>query len=252
MRLSSAFLDYPRWIENGGNFSAEVLEVLTYSMHKDAGGAKSLGEGRLRPSLIGDPCDRKQLLSYNFSNSGGSTFKGNWMTWVGTFLHLAFQTYLLDVYPDKVRIEHTVKPHKGMAGVTGKADWYWYQKSDNGMMVDINGPHLGDYKSMGKLSGKEFDVEKAPKQAHVDQLMAEMYTMNINRGYLVYQTRGFGQMAVWELVAEPADFLPIEERLNRLTRHAEDGTLPDILLPCQSWQGPYKTCNWAEICMAHA
>jgi hypothetical protein len=248
--LSSAFKDYLRWIENGGSFSSEVLEVLHHSMRKDANNVKQDGTGRLRPSLIGDPCDRKQILS--FRQYGGSSFNGNWMTWVGTFLHLAFQTYLLDTYPDSIRIEHKVAPHKGHLGVEGKADWYWYGHSENGMMADIHGPHIGDYKSMGKFSGKDFDVEKAPKQMHVDQLLYEMVTMKVNRGYLVYQTRGFGQMAVWELESEPADVERVEERLARLTKHTEDGTLPGILLPCLSWQGPYKTCNFAEVCMAHA
>ena len=122
VETSTAFKDYPRWIERGGHFSPEVLEILHHSMRKDAGNTKSSGEGRLRPSLIGDPCDRKQILSFRYSE--GSDFNGNWMTWVGTFLHLAFQTYLLDVYPDSVRIEHKIAPRKFRRGVTGKADWY--------------------------------------------------------------------------------------------------------------------------------
>src|SRR4029078_1116181 len=195
------FHGYLKWIEDGGGYTTSALEHLVHAMRADAGGAKHSGEGRLRPSLIGDQCDRKQILSYKFSH--GSSFHGSWEAHSGTWLHLAFPSYLLDAYPTRVRIEHAVRPKKGGLGVTGKADWFWYGPPDIGEMEIIKGPHLGDYKTIGDIKW----VTEAPREKHIEQVMYEMFTLDIRKAYLVYQNRNFGgAMLTWEVTAEDEDF----------------------------------------------
>lgn len=240
---TNAFHDYVTWIKRGGGWSPEVLEIIVHNMELDTAHAKHSGEGRFRPSLIGDPCDRKQLLSY-FSEEG-SGFYGNWFTWSGTWLHLAFQTYLLETYPDRLRIEHRVVPQEGVPGVTGKADWYWFKSSERTLYGDIAGPHLGDYKTIASLG----TIGDAPKPEHVQQLLYEMHVMNLRTAYLVYQTRSFGQMFTWRIDADDHDMDIVGARLQRLQAFVDEEQYPAHLTPCLSHSGPYKDCDWAEQCM---
>jgi hypothetical protein len=241
-----AFGGYLPWIRSGGSFSRPVLTSLVHSMRQDAGHNKKSGEGRLRPSLIGDPCDRKQVLSHRYGD--GSDFNGNWFTWSGTFLHLAFQTWLLDQWRKRLYIEHKVIPRKGRAGVTGKMDWYWFGAPVSTPDGAINAPHIGDYKTATNLKKRKQPV----KQEHMQQLLAEMYTTGLDRAYLVYQDRAYGDVRAFELRATDDDLEMMGNRLGMLQAHVDKGELPDLLTPCKSHSGPYTDCNFARVCMAEA
>jgi hypothetical protein len=241
-----AFNGYLPWIRSGGSFSRPVLTSLVHSMRQDAGHSKRSGEGRLRPSLIGDPCDRKQVLSHRYGD--GSDFNGNWFTWSGTFLHLAFQTWLLDQWRKRLRIEHKIIPRQGEAGVTGKADWYWFGEPLNTPDGAINAPHIGDYKTATNLKNRKQPVQ----DAHLQQLLAEMYTTGLDRAYLVYQDRAYGDIKAYELRATDDDLMKMGHRLNMLQAFIDKDDLPDLLTPCKSHSGPYKDCNFARICMKEA
>lgn len=243
-----AFNAYSTWIRGGGAFSHPVLRHLILSMRKDANNAKRSGEGRLRPSLIGDECDRKQVLSYMHADA--SEFDGNWYTWSGTFLHLAFQTWLLDQFRRRVRIEHQVRPSEGSVGVTGKADWYWFGKPVVLPDGALHAPHIGDYKTATNVNSPK---RKTPvlKKEHTEQLLAELYTLGMERGYLVYQDRAHGYVKGYELIATDEDFQRMGDRLDRLNAHTEAGTLPDLLVPCRSHTGPYINCEFSKVCMSH-
>jgi hypothetical protein len=240
---TTAFTDYLTWIKNGGNYSAEVLKKLTVSMEADAGHTKHDGTGRFRPSLIGDQCDRKQMLSFLYQNKG----EGNWYSYAGTWLHLAFQTFLLDTYKERLRIEYPVAPDKGAIGVTGKCDWYWPGEgiSIPDRMTIIDGPHIGDYK--GSLDAADL-LEKV-KEEHIAQLTYQMYTMGVKHGYLVYQGRGHGNMANYHIEMERDDWVPLHAKLERLYGYAEAGEMPPMLEPCRFGSGPFKECRWTDICL---
>jgi len=240
----NVFADYRRWINDGGQYTSEVLALLIKSMKADANHAKQDGSGRWRPSLIGDPCDRKQMLSFL---GDPSTFNGNWYAWSGTWLHLAFQTYLLDTYPENVTIEHVIKPKRRHLGVTGKADWMWSGPDYRDGMNTIKGPHIGDYKSANNLN--KYGVE--PKAQHVEQLGYEMMTTGVHTGYLVYQNRLHGDVVTWRLEPEPGDYLAMQQRLGSLGKRARAGELPPMLEGCLAQSGPvFKDCNFSEICLA--
>lgn len=240
----NVFHDYRRWINYGGQYSSAVLPHLIKSMRADVNHAKSDGSGRWRPSLIGDGCDRKQALSYLGEKS---TFTGNWYAWSGTWLHLAFQTYLLDTYPDQVTIEHIIKPKKrGHLGVTGKADWMWTGGDYRDGMLVIRGPHIGDYKSVASLN----NYLTEPKPLHVEQLGYEMMTTGIDVGYLVYQNRAHGDMVTWRLQPEPGDYVAMQRRLAALGVGARAGELPAMLDGCMTQSGPvFKECSFSEACL---
>lgn len=240
----NVFHDYRRWINDGGQYTSSVLALLHKSMKADANHAKRDGAGRWRPSLVGDPCDRKQMLSFL---GEPSTFYGNWYAWSGTWLHLAFQTYLLDSYPGQVDIEHVIRPKKGHLGVTGKADWVWVGEEHWDGMLRIRSPHIGDFKSANNLN----KVGIEPKPAHVMQLGYEMMTLGIHVGYLVYQNRLHGDVVTWRLEPEPGDYLAMQQRLASLGKAARAGELPGMLEVCRPMSGPvFKDCNFAEVCVA--
>jgi hypothetical protein len=240
----NVFADYRRWINDGGQYSSAVLPRLIKSMKADVDHAKSDGSGRWRPSLMGDGCDRKLTLSFLGEKS---TFNGNWMAWSGTWLHLAFQTYLLDTYPAFVSIEHVVKPKARHIGVTGKADWVWNGVDHMDGMNRIRGPHVGDYKSAINLN----KVGVEPREAHVKQLGNEMMTLGMDVGYLVYQNRTYGDICTWRLEAEPGDFLEMQQRLAYLGKSSRQGVLPPMLDGCVTQSGPtYKECEFKESCLA--
>lgn len=242
----NVFGDYRRWINDGGMYTREVLARLIKSMRADAGNTKSYGGGRWRPSLIGDPCDRKQMLSFL---GEPSTFHGNWYTWEGTWMHLAFQTYLMDSYQDRVAIEYQIKPKRRHLGVTGKADWVWLGDSLQDGMLTIKGPHIGDYKTVATLN----KVGIAPKPEHVEQLGYEMMTIGVAVGYLVYQNRTHGDIVTWRLSPEPGDYVAMQRRLAELGTAARAGQLPPMLEGCLAQSGAvYRECNFKDSCLAHA
>lgn len=245
MRLerTTAFNGYQSWIKNGGHYSAEVLETLVHSMRQDAGHTKHSGYGRLRPSLIGDPCDRAQVLSYN--SVDGASDGGSWQAWSGTWLHLAFQSYLLELWGDRIRIEHRIAPGSNGAGVTGKADWYWYGRSYTDEFRSITGPHYGDYKTINSL--KRVDANPLPK--HIDQVLYTLLTAGLERAYVVYQDRAYGTMTGWLVEPEQEDFDRAENRLLRLSSHTRAGTLPPMLKECEPLSGTrFTECPWSELC----
>jgi len=239
----NVFANYRRRNNNGGQYSTEVLAMLHKSMKADANHAKKDGTGRWRPSLMGDECDRKLSLSFL---GDPSTFNGNWYAWSGTWLHLAFQTFLLDSYPGRVSIEHVIKPKLRHLGVTGKADWVWLGPSRKDGMNTIRGPHIGDYKSANSLN--KYGIE--PKPGHVNQLGYEMMTMGVDVGYLVYQNRTHGDVVTWRLEPERGDYLAMQQRLASLGKTARAGELPAMLDGCMTQSGPvFKDCNFSESCL---
>ena len=242
-----AFTNYRAWMEDRGHYTDEVLDLLIESMRADVGNAKANGGGRWRPSLIGDPCDRKQVLSHSGERSA---FSGNWYTWAGTWLHLGFQAFLLDKWgPDLLSIETTIAPEEEMYGVTGKADWVWHGDTIWDGMTQLVGPHIGDYKTTSSMK----KISVAPDPKHVDQLGTEMVTVGIRTAYLVYQYRGHGDMVTWRLEVEAADERAYIDRLERLESHRKADTLPEMLAVCQSMSGStYDRCDFKEACLKHA
>lgn len=238
-----AFISYKGWVEQGGHWTSESLIHLAKSMRTDAKNDKGDGRGRWRPSLIGDQCDRKQLLSYWHYRDRD----GNWMAWSGTMLHLAFQAFLLDMWPKHVTIEVPVKPdrRRRQPGVTGKMDWRWTGENGWSGMQEIIGPHIGDYKTISTLK----TVAEGPKPMHVQQLLSEMLTTGIHTAYLVYQERSWGNMRAFRLEAETDDLLAMSGKLERLSKHADQNLLPPMLTECRSMKGAYKTCDFADLCM---
>jgi hypothetical protein len=193
---------------------------------------------------MGDTCDRKLMLSFL---GDPSSFNGNWYAWSGTWLHLAFQTYLLDTYPDNITIEHVVKPKRRHLGVTGKADWVWTGDDYREGMLVIRGPHIGDFKSANSLN----KVLSEPKPEHVKQLGYEMMTLGVDVGYLVYQNRLHGDVVTWRLQPEPGDYLEMQQRLAYLGKSARANELPPMLEGCTTQSGPvFRECNFKEICLA--
>ena len=241
---TEAFTDYLGWITNGGHWDDDVLEVISRRMREDANHAKGDGRGRLRPSLIGHPCDRVQILSYHHLRPSTS----DWRAWIGTWMHLAFDTYLVTEWPHRLQVEYPVIPAVGALGVTGKADWYWYSTSETSMFRHISGPHLGDYKTIEKISM----VEAAPLDKHLEQLGYELFTLGMTTAYLVYQVRGFGTMASYQLTLEPADTDRIAARLERLAVSLDTDSLPGMLDECKARKGLFRSCDFAQECLNHA
>lgn len=241
---SEAFTDYLVWIKKGGHWDADVLDVIERRMRSDVDNIKSDGTGRFRPSLIGDTCNRVQLLSNLYTKVP----EGNWMAWSGTWLHLAFQAFLLTIWPDRVLIEYPIAPVAGRLGVTGKADWYWFGPAEAGPFSYIAGRHLGDYKTLKSMD----QIKDGPLPKHLEQLRYELATKRMTNAYLVYQVRGFGNMATYQLTMEPADHKQANDRLAVLESHRVSGVLPEMLTECRSRKGKFRTCDFADICVREA
>jgi hypothetical protein len=241
-----AFAGYSQWITSGGHWTEETLVPIIASMRSDSGHAKHDGRGRFRPSLIGDICDRKQVLSYHYESTDSA---GNWYAWSGTLLHLGFQTFLLDLLGfDHLTIERPVAPKKGTTGITGKMDWRWDGEDIFLGMTQILGPHIGDYKTCSYAVYK-IVIDKGPKPMHIEQLGYQMLTAGIHTAYLVYQERSHGPVASFLLELEPSDIQRMEDRLGHLQDAIEKDYLPPMLLECRSKSGAFKTCAFADICL---
>lgn len=236
--------DYQAFLKKGQPSMRALRKV--QGVQRDAAKAGSGGAGRFRPSLIGQQCDRVQVLSHEGQPSSGV---GSWYTWSGTWLHLAFQTFMISKYASKVEIEHAVSGRGRWFGVRGRADWFWHGGSlpSEKNRSAVVGPHVGDYKTVGSLT----KVRDAPDPRHVDQLLLEMCVLNVRNAYVVYQDRAHGAMAVWHLEADGDDVERMAQRVGSLRQHTNDATLPPVLDVCRSMKGRmYEYCGHNEACFA--
>lgn len=246
VRDSAVFTDYMEWIEEGHKYPKRVLPPLFVSMRADAGVRKSDGSGRFRPSLIGDRCNRKQLLSYRGEPQNPDVTAGNWYAWLGTWGHLAFQVYLLTKWHKEMLIEKSVTAGEDGIGVSGTADWFWHGRTVKYDKGTIAGPHYGDYKTIQNIE----QVEAGPVRKHVDQVRYELATTGLEIGYLVYQTRPHGQMRTFRLEMEPEDHAKVRARMEILDEHARAGTLPPMLDVCKTFGRTFKSCDFSQVCLA--
>lgn len=244
---TAAFRDYRDYYTTGA-VSMRALRRLQRSQRETMPADGSRGGGRFRPSLFGHQCDRVQVLSHDAADSD---YTGSWYTWMGTWMHLAFQLWLVSKYASSLNIEVPVRGRGPWAKVAGRADWVWHgdHRTAKSRGTVILAPHVGDYKTIGTME----KVEDGPVREHVDQLGLEMCAMTIDTGYLVYQQRDNGAMKSFRLDLEAADVDRLRTRVVALTKHTMNGTLPPVLPKCAARTGQvYERCAFSEACLAQA
>lgn len=231
---------YRKWLASGAHYTPEAVARVAELMLADAGG-RSDATGRFRPSMAGDKCSRRQMLSYRglpaMPHDLGSM---DFMT-AGTFGHYRWQLaglsqgFLSD-------IEVSLSNSHGVKG------------SGDGLITEDGS--LFELKTTGSPSFAKRLKENCPMESHVMQIMFMTLDTDIEWVSVVYEDRDWPSRRV-EFRVNVGDTDPsypsikraVYKRLGLLNEHAEAGTLPEMLESCTALSGPdYRDCPWRKIC----
>ena len=217
----------------GGDFSREALERVHAVMMDDLAG-RSDGSGRFRPSLIGDACLRKILLSYHgapqLSPSADDVDLMNAGTWRHYYNQAAGLTegFLAEIeeplFLDGIRY--------------GQADG----RLSDGTLFEFKSTRSRVYSIIVLDKGR-------PKRDHQFQLHASMRAMGVRLASLVYEDRDNLRRHEFRQSWDDAVGQELDQRLEILTGHVENKTLPKMLDDCARGVGTtYQQCQWREVC----
>lgn len=170
------------WRDNGEKYTEEALRRVCEIKIKDKlSERRSDGSGRFRPSMIGNPCARAQVLSYlGFDQAEG---KREWeqMAHAGSELHYAWQEQGLSAgWLKDVEVEINIPTWR----LRGQADG----QCIDGSVFELK--TIGSDKYWGKRNGT-MPVAKweHPVAEHVRQVHAYMYAMKTDWASIVYIDR---------------------------------------------------------------
>jgi hypothetical protein len=211
---------------------------------RDMNGDRHSGEGRLRGSLLGSPCQREQILSYRGYLGADSDEAGEDLMKDGTYRHYLWQEaglsagFLSD-------IEHR----------TAYPPWLFEGQLDGLMAPTDDWPGKGGF----ELKTTKWDYFKQVKDSgtplHKDLLQIGGYfkAMDLDWFSVVYEVRGFRIEHV-ELMVEntPALRIQVEANFGGLRTWIDKEELPPPLPDypankrCAYWCGYTKICPVAE------
>jgi len=224
-----------KWRESGSVITPEAFARLQEVMHNDSfDNSRTSGAGRIRPSLIGDSCQRKHLLSYlgeeKLTPSDGSFDVMNAGTWGHYRWQLAglSQGWLADI---EVQVEYNPWLVKGAM---------------DGVISDGSGWEL---KTVNSNKWRDVLKQNSPLFPHLMQTHAYMKALDLSHFSIVYENR---EHAIWKefrvaRMQEVDDTL--ELLMESLHNHIAIKELPVMLETCLTKKGSnYNYCDFKESC----
>jgi hypothetical protein len=235
-----AMTGYRRWLANGAHYTPEAVARVSELMLADAGG-RSDATGRFRPSMAGDKCPRRQMLSYRGMPAIPPDLASQDFMTAGTFGHYRWQLaglsegFLTDI---EVKVANKW-------GVKGSGDGLL---AEDGSLLEL--------KTTGSRLFSNLVKSMHPKPDHVQQTMMMTLDTDIEWTSIVYEDRDMPQRRI-EFRVNVGDTNPtypslktaVIKRLELLNGHADAGTLPEMLTSCTGLSGPdYRECPWRKVC----
>jgi len=224
-----------KWREGGSVITKEAFERLQEVMFNDSfDNSRTSGEGRMRPSLIGDVCKRKHLFSYMGLDQLEPEDSSYDVMNAGTWGHYRWQLAgLSQGWLTDIELQVSYDPWQ----LRGAMD---------GMISDGSGWEL---KTVG--SNKFYNILKAdmPVSAHLMQVHAYMRALDLSHFSIVYENRDHATWKEFRVARMQEIDTQLDELMSSLKEHISEKTLPQILEPCTKQTGySYNYCNWREIC----
>ena len=245
------------WRASKGSITPEAIHKVTEVMKADfSSGRRSSGAGRLRPSMIGNPCPRAQVLSYLGLPSKDPVEIYVQMADAGSWLHYKWQAeglsagWLTDV---EVQVEI---PEWNLRG------------SVDGIMKDgtiFEAKTIGNEKFWGRRGGKGVMDWEGPKPEHVRQVDAYMFATGAKAASIVYINRDSNAFREFRVEWDQARFLELSDFVDSMLNHIEAKQLPviqpgclrvmngDVVQNCTKaqvaeWSRTFDWCDYNEVC----
>lgn len=223
-----------KWRESGSPITEEALVTVFEVMEMDSlNNTRTSGANRIRPSLIGDGCHRKHLLSFmgvdKLTPQDGSLDVMS----AGTWGHYRWQLAGLSAgWLKDIEVQVSYEPWQ----VNGAMD---------GLLSDGSGFELktvNSFKFNKILKGNE------PLTEHLMQTHAYMKALDLDYFSIVYENRDNAAWREFRVKRMEHVDTALEMLMNSLHRHINGRTLPPVLEECRNHTGAYKWCDWRETC----
>lgn len=246
-----------QWRASKGQITTEAISKVTDVMKTDFGsGRRSDGKGRFRPSMIGNPCQRAQVLSYLGFPQKESVEIYVQMADAGSWLHYKWQAEGLSagwLHDVEVQIEI---PEWGLRG------------SVDGLMIDgsiFELKTLGNDKYYGRRGGKPVSDWDEPNPEHIRQVDAYMYATGAQAASIVYVNRDSNAFREFRVLRDTERMATLHQFVQEMIASIEAEKLPPILPGClrvmkgdilddctkaevAAWTRQHDWCNFHEVC----
>jgi hypothetical protein len=217
------------WVRAGRVYTEAAVERVLEQMRVDFLTSARSGEGRVRASMLHDPCLRKQQLSYRGEQPAAVTSSLRAIFDIGTFSHYRWQ----------------------LAGLSA------------GWLVDIEVKAITDYGAGGSLDGVtsrgypfEFKtangqtyrkvVDNGPMAGHVLQVQPYMEATDTDRVHIVYEDKSWDGSFVEYVIHYDEKVAGKVRAIAQAVAGQEE--YPPVL-PCTSRSGEmFKACTFADAC----
>ena len=226
---TSPVLEYQRWLKDfGGTASREAVNRIAQQMRKDSDGRRSSGKGRFRGSLIGDPCDRKQVLSFLGAEQSFTELK---YAVGGSWSHARWQAcglttgWLTDI---EMPVNH-------LRVIRGSADGMM----DDGRIFELKTTRSSVLRNM-----------KEPKEQALDQVNIYMFTAGVTQACIVYEGREDLSMREFDVELDRDRVYRLMDGTGKLHKIAKSKTLPPMHPKCTAASVMREYCSFQETCLS--
>lgn len=223
----------------GGIFTAPALQRVHQVMVADLATRRD-GAGRFRPSMLGDVCMRRQLLSYHGAAQDEPDMALTQLFSEGTWKHYYWQAAgLSEGFLSAIEVEMRVEGVKW-----GQAD---------GLVADGS---LFELKAVrNTVFNQVVLTRRQPKGEHMLQAVAMANNLGVDEVSLVYTDRNTGGWHEFRIDRDDAWFKVASAELSRredvLHKHRDDETMPAMLPECSRARGDvWKECRFQRSCVS--
>ena len=224
-----------KWRENGSVITEEALNRLLEVITKDSlDNSRTSGKGRIRPSLIGDTCERKHLFSYMGIPQKEKEDSSQDVMDAGTWGHYRWQLAgLSQGWLKDIEIQLSYEP------------WILRGAMD-GLISDNSGFEL---KTTNSHKFAEIVKANTPVLAHLMQTHAYMRALDLSHFSIVYENRNTAVWKEFRIARMPEIDERLDDLMSSLHGHIDNQTLPEMLSGCIKQTGKsYEFCDWSAVC----
>lgn len=220
------------WYANGAVYTPEAIQKV-YDVEMSDISVGRGGEGRIRPSLIGDQCRRKHILSFLGAERERPTLESFHIMNSGTTGHYRWQKMGLSAgWLTDIEVKVAYAPWR-LAG------------SMDGLLSDGSGFEL---KTTNGFAYASIMKKGEPKWEHLMQVHAYMKALDINEFSVVYENRDNLQWREFR-VKQRNDVMEALESLMEELLDAIDGEImPEMIESCLDHRGPWGRCDFKDSC----
>ena len=226
-----------RWNEAGRPITPDAIARVMQVMMNDIGG-RSDGSGRIRPSSVGQPCQRRMLLSFLGTDSEEFSGETQDIMDAGTWGHYRWQVRGLSA--------------GWLTSIEAPAqDQHWLLKGSADGIIDDSS--LFELKTTNSWTyDRVVHKDRDPVWAHKLQTAAMLQALGLEKASIVYEDRNFP--ARWHefrfvLAEEEAVLFALKLLKRDIRRSIKSRQLPVMLTECVEMKGEtYEGCPFRYTC----